>query len=368
MKVRCRTQIHSQQNIIMHKPKISILINNYNYSAYLPEAIDSALNQTYSNTEVIVVDDESTDNSREIINSYGDKILSFFKKNGGQASAINEGFRHASGDIVMFLDADDALLPHIAEEVAHCFENNSQLVKVQFRLQVVDADGQPTGGLLPPARLKQPSGDLKHQLMHTRSYAHPPTSGNAFLKSICDHIMPIPEAVYRKGAPSYLMYTVGIFGNIHSIDTIGGLYRMHTDNVTAKNPFLDGSILAAHLEEEICHRKKQIELFQKHLGIKISDIGRADFTNIKARIILKKLYFDKYIYHHSLLELMLRGVLSTFLHPNIKTWDRPVWAIWFLIFPLLPHSIAYRLTEKATGHKSRGRYIKLLIGNRDRRY
>jgi glycosyltransferase involved in cell wall biosynthesis len=69
-------------------PLVSILINNYNYGRFLTEAIDSALNQTYSNIEVIVVDDGSTDNSQEIIKSYQDKIIPILKPNGGQASAI----------------------------------------------------------------------------------------------------------------------------------------------------------------------------------------------------------------------------------------------------------------------------------------
>jgi glycosyltransferase involved in cell wall biosynthesis len=57
---------------------VTILINNYNYGRFLRDAIDSALNQTYSNTEVIVVDDGSTDSSREIIASYGERIVSGF--------------------------------------------------------------------------------------------------------------------------------------------------------------------------------------------------------------------------------------------------------------------------------------------------
>lgn len=65
--------------------------------------------------------------------------------------------------------------------------------------------------------------------------------------------------VYRLtnlNVPAYLMYTVSIFGDIHAIDNAGGLYRIHNSNITGVNPCLDGNKLAAHLEEEICTRRK----------------------------------------------------------------------------------------------------------------
>ena len=64
-----------------NNPTVSVIINNYNYDCFLSEAIDSALNQTYSNTEIIVVDDGSTDNSRDIIAGYGDQIIPILKAN-----------------------------------------------------------------------------------------------------------------------------------------------------------------------------------------------------------------------------------------------------------------------------------------------
>ncbi len=88
--------------------KISVLINNYNYARFLPACIDSVLAQDYADFEIIVVDDGSTDDSRDIIASYGTRIVPVLKENGGQASSFNAGFAASSGQILCLLDADDA--------------------------------------------------------------------------------------------------------------------------------------------------------------------------------------------------------------------------------------------------------------------
>jgi glycosyltransferase involved in cell wall biosynthesis len=85
----------------MSLPLVSIIINNYNYEHYLAHAINSALQQSFSEVEIIVVDDGSTDQSRDVICSFGDAIKPIFKSNGGQASTLNAGFKQACGEIVI---------------------------------------------------------------------------------------------------------------------------------------------------------------------------------------------------------------------------------------------------------------------------
>src|SRR5262245_16427358 len=97
----------------------SVIISNFNYARYVANAIDSALAQTYPCLEVIVVDDGSTDESREVIASYGARIQALCKENGGQASALNAGFQVSRGEVVIFLDADDTLLAQAVELAIH---------------------------------------------------------------------------------------------------------------------------------------------------------------------------------------------------------------------------------------------------------
>lgn len=87
----------------------SIVITNFNYGRFLADAIDSALAQDHP-VEVVVVDDGSTDNSREVLARYHGRVTPVLKKNEGMASALNAGFQASCGDPVIFLDADDVLL------------------------------------------------------------------------------------------------------------------------------------------------------------------------------------------------------------------------------------------------------------------
>ena len=92
------------------RPEVTIYITNYNYSLYLPKAIESCLNQTYKNFEIIIIDDGSTDSSKKIINFYANKnknIVPIFKKNQGLIRACNTALSSARGKFIIRLDADD---------------------------------------------------------------------------------------------------------------------------------------------------------------------------------------------------------------------------------------------------------------------
>jgi len=93
-------------------PLVSIVIPVYNGSNYLQCAIDSALGQDYDNIEIIVVNDGSTDNTEEIIKSYGNKLKFFSKENGGVATALNMAIRNSGGEYISWLSHDDYYLPN----------------------------------------------------------------------------------------------------------------------------------------------------------------------------------------------------------------------------------------------------------------
>lgn len=92
-------------------PNVSVVITAYNAARWIKETLDSVLAQTYRDFEVIVIDDGSTDETADVVASYGRKVCYFHQENGGQPSARNVGIRKACGSYVAFVDADDLWLP-----------------------------------------------------------------------------------------------------------------------------------------------------------------------------------------------------------------------------------------------------------------
>jgi glycosyltransferase involved in cell wall biosynthesis len=121
---------------------VSVIIPNYNYAHFLREAIDSVLAQTYSNIEIIVVDDGSTDGSREVIESYGNQIRAVFQQNKGVSAARNNGVKAGDGEYIAFLDADDIWLPEKIEKQAKEFEAAKNLGLVHTGVIDIDISGK----------------------------------------------------------------------------------------------------------------------------------------------------------------------------------------------------------------------------------
>ena len=91
--------------------RLSVIIANHNYEKYVASAIKSALDLRWNDTEVIVVDDGSTDGSRAVIEGFADRVKVLMTENATQRVAANRGFALSTGDVVVFLDSDDVFAP-----------------------------------------------------------------------------------------------------------------------------------------------------------------------------------------------------------------------------------------------------------------
>jgi glycosyltransferase involved in cell wall biosynthesis len=207
---------------------VSILINNYNYGRFLRFAIDSALAQTYRPTEVVVVDDGSTDDSRAIISSYQHRIIPLLKTNGGQASAFNAGFAACRGDLICFLDADDEFEP---AKVQRVIDEQAQHPDTWYfnKVQFVNHDSRSIDGspILPHA-----SGlhDFRADSLEGKDSFWPPaTSGLSFSRVLLERLIPMPEDI-RITSDNYLKFSAIALVPGVIINEALSLQRIHGEN------------------------------------------------------------------------------------------------------------------------------------------
>lgn len=342
----------------MASPLVSIVISNYNYADYVSEAIESALNQTYRNLEVIVVDDGSTDGSREVIERFRRDVRVIYKENGGQASALNAGFAVSRGGLVVFLDADDRLDPDAVEVVvAHW---SPGVAKVQWRLRAVDGSGRPLAEVFPQEEA-MPSGDVSRYLLTWLHYPSPPTSGNAFSRDVLGLIMPIPESDWAISADRYLITRASLIGPIISIDRILGCYRIHGKN----NWFADEVAVDRLLRQvQVAQRQRDlVEAAARERGLAVRSAGLP--WALKAQMGLAALApaaLRRLGLPASRLEVALRGIRSTLSFPffpsGLARWRL---AAWFALMGVVPRPVARRLATWGLAPARRPGWLRALL-------
>ncbi len=350
-------------------PRVSVVVKSYNYARFLPDAIDSALAQSYPHIEVVVVDDGSTDESREVIARYGDRVIPVLKENGGEMSAFNAGFATSRGEVVIFLDADDRLLPHIVERVMEAFKAEPNISKVQYRLEDIDATGRLTGTFRPPAHVRMPSGDIRPSVLKYHAYHWPPTSGNAFPAWVLRRILPVPEDEhFRDIADEYLAKLSPLFGPITSLDGVGAQYRIHGANYSLQTSIAwDRSAFdVERVRREVAREYRSYQYvgeFADTLGL-ASGPGRvADALNIRflvPRIISYKLDRSRHpIADDRLLPLAFRGIAAACVSPDFSWRDKVRHILWFTAMVPSPTPVAGWLGKRLLYPEKNGKLQRL---------
>jgi len=237
---------------------ISVIITNYNYEKYIGAAIDSVLAQIRPADEVIVLDDESTDRSPEIIKSYGNRIRAIFQKNEGIPSIWNTGYAYSKGSLVIFLDADDILYPKALELVEKAFRPG--IAKVQFELDVVDQEGGLLGRRYCNFAQDTNEDDTVSEFSQTGTYVWPVTSGNVYAREFMEQVMPMQSPVGIDGA---LNTIAPLYGKIATITEPMGQYRIHLRNISRIDK--SGQInIIPDFAERIRLRKLEFDLLRQH--------------------------------------------------------------------------------------------------------
>jgi glycosyltransferase involved in cell wall biosynthesis len=216
------------------QPLVSILVSNYNYGHFIGDTIKSALDQTYSNLELIICDDGSTDNSVQIIEEYArqDSRLHLIRKdNGGQASGFNAAFAASRGEIIALLDSDDLFLPRKVERVVADFQVHPDCGLGLQRVIRMSADLRrqgvwPMSDSLPygwyGARLVRDGGGLPYS---------PPTSGLTLRRDVAERLFPLPLEHPLVSCPDQLIVRLAPFlTNVTRDLEALSAYRLHGSN------------------------------------------------------------------------------------------------------------------------------------------
>lgn len=315
----------------------SIIINNYNYDRFLSEAIDSALSQTYPHTEVIVVDDGSTDNSQNVMAGYGDRIVAILQENGKQGTAFNSGFAASRGEIIIFLDADDYLYPQAVEQIVAAWQ--PETAKVHYRLNVVDADGQPRGFSYPQGSQPLDRGEVWRDLLQVGTYVGAPTSGNALSRKALSHVTPIP-AEFKTTADDYLSVLIPLYGQVAAIDEPLGAYRIHTSNQWALT-----TVTSDRFHRFISHDQQRCKLLMQKandLGYEVpADLELRFFGRVWSRLASLRLDPQAHpVPSDRPLALAYQGVRSLWKHSHYNLQKRVVFSLWFIWVGIMPLPIA----------------------------
>lgn len=206
-----------------------MIVTNFNYGHFLKACLDSVASQLHRADEIIIVDDGSDDRSRAILAARDDVVV-VPQVNLGQAAAFNAGFAASSGDVLLFLDADDVLAPHALDVVARCWGDG--VAGLSYDLSTIDIDGRPSGHY----QMRGGSGNQRAQLLRELAVEFMPTSGNAFARAALAWAFPLPEADWRISADALLVRVALLRGPIRHLPQTLGSYRVHGHN----NYFAEG--------------------------------------------------------------------------------------------------------------------------------
>ncbi len=319
---------------------VSIIITSYNYEAYLGEAIESALNQTYPDVEVIVVDDGSTDNSVEIINGYRDRVIPILKTNAGQCSCFNTGFDRCHGDSVLFLDADDVLRNNAVElHVARM--KNPGVVKCSGYMEIIDAHGKPTGGFI-PSKLGT-AGDycdvtLKYGL---GSYRQSYTSGNIWSRTFLEKVMPLPEN-NLSAADGYLTSIDTLFGKIESVHEPVVSYRIHGKNMGPENFRFNAEYMRNRLRNRN-HRTRFAEAWIAKLGYQCDT---KEFRKLRDwRLVLMSYTLGLMGEPEGTPASLAELVASPFQRPDYRIIRSATVSVFLVLLGTLPRKMAIKIAQ-----------------------
>lgn len=246
---------------------VSVIIPVYNAEKSIEMTLNSVLNQTYSNLEILIVDDGSTDSTTQIINAYSDpRIVYIFQQNQGPASAKNTGIKHASGEWVMFVDSDDSIKNNAIEKLYYfAMKNDGDLIVYSYSRtnqyeEVLDAIDV---------------SSTKIDEMFTAAW-------NKFYKKSVIKSLRFPEKTYFEDV-AFSAMAATVAHNILAVNEYFYFYKQHSNSITKQN------WLPKRHEDIITDFEYMFSFFSKN-NIVVSSDQEREIRNVVNRSLFSHIY------------------------------------------------------------------------------
>lgn len=224
------------------KLSVSVIIPTYNSAQFVGAAVESALRQTRMPHEIFVVDDGSTDSTPQLLSKFGAPVIVIRQENQGQSAARNHAIAQATGDAIMFLDADDLLLPTCIERSVAVMESDTAVDVVYSDCYLVDGEAKKLGVFSDVYPAPRPSGMILGELGYRWSVIN--ISSTLVRRSALEGVA-FDATLTRSGADDFdLWRQLAAKGKFQYVDEVLACYRCHSGQMSATRigEALDGAM------------------------------------------------------------------------------------------------------------------------------
>jgi glycosyltransferase involved in cell wall biosynthesis len=210
-------------------PTLSIVTPSYNHAEFLEQTVRSVLDQGYPGLEYLVMDGGSTDGSVDVLRRYGDRLRWVSERDGGQAAALNAGFRQTSGEIIGWINSDDFYAPGALEVVGRVFAERPDVQWLYGRCPIVDRAGVETRSLV--TRYKEFwMRRYRYERLMIENFINQPTV--FFRRSLLETVGPIDEGM-RNAFDYHLFLRMAERARPHFVDRVLAFFRVYADAKTS---------------------------------------------------------------------------------------------------------------------------------------
>lgn len=315
----------------MLHPKLSVVMSVYNAENYLHKAIESVLNQTFKDFEFIIVDDFSTDSSKEIIGSFNDDRIVFIEnpQNYGLSKSCNLAIKGAKSDIIVRMDSDDICYTNRLEVQYHYLQNNPDVVLLGSNADIIDMDGR----FINKTNLPTTDQQLKKSVKNKATFIHPTI---AFRKSCFEQVGGYYEPIKHYFEDFVLWNQFIPFGKFHIIEESLLQYRVVMNSISTTI----GSKKYFEIERNVAQKGKATQEELAFIFEEKKKVGSLKNKKIGYHLVLSQ----RIIFHGSELKYARENLKETL---KVDPFSIKAYILLFLSFiPKKVLNFIYKLASK----------------------